>query len=147
MRNVVAVNDVVVPVPLALFESAVLKLEASLPAAALLGVFGERQLPGVVVPGAEEMHCFAVGRRAESEVELNGGHFPFLSYSVRSMSIERLIKLLSILFCSVPDPWFTNPVVGKTCVDAAIRIESGRRENARVRVCAVASEGVQVKEA
>jgi len=53
MRDVVAIDDVVVPVPLALLERVPLKLEASHPSAALLGVFGERELPGVVVPRAE----------------------------------------------------------------------------------------------
>lgn len=48
--DVVPVNDVVVPVPLALFQCAVLKLEASQPAAALFGVLGEWELSGVVVP-------------------------------------------------------------------------------------------------
>jgi len=72
---VVAVDDVVVPVALALFQRAVLELEAPEPAAALLWVLGERELAGVVVPGAEEMHGFAVGGCAEREVELDCCHF------------------------------------------------------------------------
>jgi hypothetical protein len=50
VRDVVPVDDVVVPVALALFERAVLEFEATEPPAALLGVFGQRQLAGVVVP-------------------------------------------------------------------------------------------------
>jgi hypothetical protein len=72
---VVAVDDVVVPVALALLEGAVLELEAPEPAAGLLGVLGKRELAGVVVPGAEEVHGFAVGACAECEVELDCGHF------------------------------------------------------------------------
>jgi len=75
MRDVVAVDDVVVPVALALFQCAVLKLEAAEPSSALLWVLGERELAGVVVPGAEEMHGFAVGACAEREVELDCCHF------------------------------------------------------------------------
>jgi len=48
--DVVAVNDVVVPVALSLLEGSTLELEAANPAAALLGVLGERELSGVVVP-------------------------------------------------------------------------------------------------
>lgn len=75
VRDMVAVDDVVVPVALALFEGPVLEFEAAEPAAGFLGVFGERELAGVVVPGAEEVHGFAVGACAEGEVELDCGHF------------------------------------------------------------------------
>lgn len=66
VRDVVPVDDVlqeservigagekatyVVPVPLALLQGRALELEAAHPAAALLGVLGERKLPGVVIP-------------------------------------------------------------------------------------------------
>lgn len=49
----VAVDDVVVPVSLTLFQRSALELEASDPSAALLGVLGERKLTLVVVPRAE----------------------------------------------------------------------------------------------
>jgi len=75
VRDVVAVDDVVVPVALALLEGAVLEFEAPEPAAGLLGVLRERELAGVVVPGAEEVYGFAVGACAEGEVELDCGHF------------------------------------------------------------------------
>jgi len=68
VRDVVPVDDVVVPVALSLLERRALELEASQPASGLLGVLGERELAGVVVPGAEEVHGFAVGGRAEGEV-------------------------------------------------------------------------------
>jgi hypothetical protein len=75
VRDVVPVDDVVVPVALALFERAVLEFEAAEPSAALFGVFGQRQLAGIVVPRAEEVDRFAVGRCAEGEVELDCCHF------------------------------------------------------------------------
>jgi len=90
VRDVVAVNDVVVPVALALFQGAVLELEASHPSAALLWILGERELPGVVVPGAEEVHGFAVGACAECEVELDCCHF---------CGIWSLMSDLSASFC------------------------------------------------
>lgn len=74
MRDVVSVDDVVVPIALSLLERRALEFEASYPAAGLLGVLGERELAGVVVPGAEKVHGFAVGGGAESEVKLDGGH-------------------------------------------------------------------------
>jgi len=74
VRDVVAVDDVVVPVSLTLLESGTLEFEASDPAAALLGVLGERELSGVVVPRAEQMDGLAVGGSAESEVKLDSGH-------------------------------------------------------------------------
>jgi hypothetical protein len=50
VRDVVAVNDVVVPVALALLECGAVELEASSPATGLLGVLGERELALVAVP-------------------------------------------------------------------------------------------------
>lgn len=50
MRDVVTVNDVIVPIPLALLQSVSLEFEASQPPSALLWVFGERKLSCVVVP-------------------------------------------------------------------------------------------------
>jgi hypothetical protein len=75
VRDVVAVNDVVVPVSLALLESGALELEVSDPSTGFLGVLGERELPGVVVPRAEQVDRLAVAGSAESEVELDSGHF------------------------------------------------------------------------
>jgi len=50
VRDVVAVNDVVVPVALALLECGAVELEASGPASGLLGVLGEWELSLVAVP-------------------------------------------------------------------------------------------------
>lgn len=74
MRDVVAVDDVVVPVALALLESGAVELEAASPASGLLGVLGEWELTLVAVPGAEKVDGLAVGGSAESEVELDSGH-------------------------------------------------------------------------
>jgi len=70
----VAVNDVVVPVALALLQRRSLKFEGSDPSAALLRVLGERKLSGIVVPRAKQMHCFAIAGSAQREVELDSGH-------------------------------------------------------------------------
>lgn len=53
MRYMIAVNDVVVPIPLALLQGVTLELEASHPSTTLLRIFGQRKLSGIVVPGAE----------------------------------------------------------------------------------------------
>lgn len=50
VRDVVTVDDVVVPIPLALLQRVSLKFEASHPASALLRVFRKRKLSCVVVP-------------------------------------------------------------------------------------------------
>lgn len=74
MADVVAVDDVVVPVSLTLLESGALELELTDPAAGLLGVLGKRKLTLIVVPGAEKMDGLAAGGGAEREVELDSGH-------------------------------------------------------------------------
>lgn len=84
VRDVVAVDDVVVPVSLTLLEGGTLELEGADPATGLLGVLGEWELSLVAVPGAEKVDGLAVGGSAESEVELDSGHcevwFFFLKY-------------------------------------------------------------------
>jgi len=73
--DVVAVDDVVIPVALALLQGLALEAEGTLPASGFGGILGERELAVVVVPGAEKVDGLAVGGSAESEVELNGGHY------------------------------------------------------------------------
>lgn len=80
MRDMVAVDDVVVPVALSLLQSLSLELEASDPATRLLGVLGKRELALVAIPGAEKMYGLAVGGSAESEVELDSGHCDVISF-------------------------------------------------------------------
>jgi len=75
VRDVVAIDDVVVPVALALLQGLALEAESTLPATSFGGILGERELAVVVVPGSEKVHRLAVGRSAESEVELDGGHY------------------------------------------------------------------------
>ena len=74
VRDVVAIDDVVVPVALALLECGSLKLEAADPTASLLGVLGKGKLALVAIPGAEKVDGLAVGGSAESEVKLDSGH-------------------------------------------------------------------------
>jgi len=73
--DVVAVDDVIVPVSLALLEGLALEAEGAFPAAYFHRVLGKRELAIVVVPGAEQMDGLDVGRGTESEVKLNGGHY------------------------------------------------------------------------
>jgi hypothetical protein len=76
--NVVAVNDVVVPVALASLEGGVLEAKGALPRARLGGrlVLGKRELADVVVPGAEKVDGLDARGDAERERKLDGGrHF------------------------------------------------------------------------
>lgn len=74
VRDVVTVDDVVVPVALALLEGSTLELEAADPTTGLLGVLGKGKLALVTVPGTEKVDGLAVGGSAEGEVKLDGGH-------------------------------------------------------------------------
>lgn len=85
--DVVAVNDVVVPVALALLQGLALETESALPATSLVGIFGERELAVVVVPGAEQVDGLAVGGSAESEVELDGGHYELFGFGIVLVNI------------------------------------------------------------
>jgi hypothetical protein len=87
VRDVVAVNDVVVPVALALLQGLALEAESALPATSLVGIFGERKLAVVVVPGAEQVDGLAVGGSAESEVELDGRHYDLFGFGILSVSL------------------------------------------------------------
>lgn len=53
--DVVAVDDIVVPVALALLQGLALEAEGALPATGLVGILGKRELAVVVVPGAEQV--------------------------------------------------------------------------------------------
>ena len=76
MGDVIPVDDVVVPIAAPRLQHGALELERALPRAGLgrVLVLGERQLPGVVVPGAEEVDGLDGGGGAEGEAELDGGH-------------------------------------------------------------------------
>lgn len=75
MRDVVSVDDVVVPVALALLQCLALKPEGTFPASGLGSVLGQGKLAIVVVPGAEQVDGLDVGRSAKGEVKLDGGHY------------------------------------------------------------------------
>jgi hypothetical protein len=79
--DVVAVDDVVVPVSLASFQSRVLEAESSLPRTRLGRslVLGERELADVVVPRAQKMDGLDARRDAERKRELDSRHFFFAS--------------------------------------------------------------------
>lgn len=75
--DVVAVDDVVVPVALASLESCVLEAKGALPGAGLRGglVLGKRELADVVVPRAEKVDGLDARGDAERERQLDGRHF------------------------------------------------------------------------
>jgi hypothetical protein len=75
--DVVAVDDVVVPVALASLEGCVLEAKGALPGAGLGGglVLGKRELADVVVPRAEEVDGLDARGDAERERQLDGRHF------------------------------------------------------------------------
>ena len=68
VRDVVTIDDVVVPVAGALLQGSALEFERASPATGLLGVLGKGKLTLITVPGAEQVHGLAVGGSAESEV-------------------------------------------------------------------------------
>lgn len=74
MRDVIAVDHVVVPVASALFKLRALEAKAAFPSSRFGGVFGQRVLAFVIVPRADEVDGLAVGRGAEGEVELDRCH-------------------------------------------------------------------------
>lgn len=80
MGDVIAVNDVVVPVSLARLQSRVLEAKSALPGARLGRrlVSGEWELAHVIVPGAEEVDGLDAGGDAEGKGKLNGGHYCLL---------------------------------------------------------------------
>lgn len=69
MGDMVAINDIVVPISLTGLEGGSLEFECSLPGTGLGGslVLGKRKLAGVVVPRPEKMDGLAAGRSAESK--------------------------------------------------------------------------------
>jgi hypothetical protein len=71
VRYVVAVDDVVVPVPLAGLDDGGLEAEGALPRAGLGRglVLGEGELAGVAVPGTEKVDSLDARRDAEAEGE------------------------------------------------------------------------------
>nr|POE79758.1 hypothetical protein CFP56_07823 [Quercus suber] len=71
--DVVAVDDVVVPVALALLEGGAGEAELALPGAGLAGVLGEGELAVVAVPVADQVNGLAGSSGAEGKVELDGG--------------------------------------------------------------------------
>lgn len=73
--DVVAVDDVVVPVALALLQGLSLEAKGALPATGLVSILGERKLAVVVVPRTKEVDGLAVSRSAEGEVELDSRHY------------------------------------------------------------------------
>jgi hypothetical protein len=80
VRDMVTVDDVVVPIPLTGLESRVLESKGALPGAGLGGglVLGERELTDVTVPRAEKMDSLDARRDAERERELNSRHFDLI---------------------------------------------------------------------
>jgi hypothetical protein len=76
---VVAIDNVVVPVPLASLEDRAGEAEGALPRARLGRglVLGERELANIVVPGTEKMNGLDARGGADGERQLSSGHFGF----------------------------------------------------------------------
>jgi len=76
VRDMVAVDDVVVPVALAGLEGGALEAESAFPRAGLGRglVLGQGELPGVAVPRTEEVDGLDAGGNAERERQLDGRH-------------------------------------------------------------------------
>ena len=75
VRDVVSIDDVVVPVALALLECLTLEAESAFPATRLGRVLGKWKLTIVVVPGAEQVDSLDIGGSTEGEVKLDSGHY------------------------------------------------------------------------
>jgi len=82
MRNMVTIDDIVVPVSLTLLQSSALKSERAFPGTGL-GRFGrflrKRKLTVVVVPRTKQVDGLDVRRRVDRKGELNGSHCSFAS--------------------------------------------------------------------
>lgn len=80
VRDVVPIDDVVVPVALAGLEGGAREAESALPRARLGGglVLGQGELPNVVVPGTEKVDGLDARRDAERERHLNSRHVDLL---------------------------------------------------------------------
>jgi len=74
MGDVVPIHDVVVPVAGTELEHGGLEAELADPGTGLF-LTGERQLTGIVVPGANQVDGLDIGRGPQGKLELNGGHY------------------------------------------------------------------------
>jgi hypothetical protein len=93
MGNVVAINDVVVPVALAGLEGRGLEPEGALPGLGGRLVLGKGKLADVVVPRAEEMDGLDAGGDAEGEAELSGRHFEDFEI-IKLFLFEKILVLM-----------------------------------------------------
>jgi len=75
VRDVVSIDDVVVPVSLTGLQHGALETEGTLPGTGLGSIPGERELAVVVVPRTEKVDSLDIRRSAEREVKLDGGHY------------------------------------------------------------------------
>lgn len=91
--NVVAINDVVVPVALAGLEGRGLEPEGALPGLGGRLVLGKGKLADVVVPRAEEMDGLDAGGDAEGEAELSGRHFEDFEI-IKLFLFEKILVLM-----------------------------------------------------
>jgi hypothetical protein len=75
MRDMVSIDDVVVPVSLTGLEHGALETEGTLPGTGFGSILGERELAVVVVPRTEEVDGLDISGSAEREIQLDGGHY------------------------------------------------------------------------
>jgi len=75
MRDMVAIDDIVVPIALSLLQSGILESKCAFPGARLGRVLGEWELTTIVVPRSQQVDRLAIGGSAEREIELDSRHF------------------------------------------------------------------------
>jgi len=94
VRHMVAIDYIVVPVPLAGLQCRSLESEGALPAARLGGflVLGQRKLAAVVVPRANQVDGLDARGSAKRERELNGRH-DYIGVFFLAMDLRKLTNL------------------------------------------------------
>lgn len=118
MGDMVAIDDIVVPISMAGHKGRSLELECSFPTS-LLRTFGERELALVVVPRAKQVNCLYVRGRAKSEIHLNRRHRdkikskPWILGEVEFRRKELLISVTALLADQLQyklEPWGFEPM-------------------------------------
>jgi len=94
VRDMVTIDDVVVPVALAGLDGVGTEAESALPRTRLgrAPVLGKRELAGVVVPRPKKMDRLDARRNAKRERELDGRHVEELEIKQRRM-LKMVLKI------------------------------------------------------
>lgn len=101
MGDVVAIDDVVVPIPMARHQRRSLELESAPPTPLLPGVFRQWKHALVVVPGAQQVNGLHVRGRAKREIHLDRRHReiviikPWIPVVVVLLRVECVVKMVA----------------------------------------------------